>query len=122
MDISLSLSTTSTLTPGVTPALLRASKAMPAVMAPSPMTAMCWRWSSPALRDATAMPSTAEIDVDECAVPNASYSDLLRLGIPEMLPCWRNCDMPERRPVRILLGYDWWLTTHSTRSSGVLTT
>src|SRR3546814_3595345 len=70
--MSLSLSTTSRFTPGVTPALLRASKAMPAVMAPSPITAMCWR-SIPRLRDATAIPSTAEIDVDECAVPKASY-------------------------------------------------
>src|SRR3546814_7238565 len=82
--MSLSLSTTSTLTSGVTPALFSASKAMPAVMEPSPITAMCCRWSRPALREATAMPSTAEMDVDECAVPKASYSDSLRLGKPEM--------------------------------------
>src|SRR3546814_6931121 len=72
----------------VTPALLRASKAMPAVMAPSPITAMCWR-SIPRLRDATAIPSTAEIDVDECAVPKASYSDSARLGKPEIPPACR---------------------------------
>ena len=57
----------------VTPALFSASKAMPALIAPSPITAIEWRFD-PWLRAATAMPSAAEIDVDECAVPKVSYS------------------------------------------------
>ncbi|MOA38955.1 hypothetical protein D3C78_1606950 [compost metagenome] len=101
--MSLSFRITSRLMLGVTPALFMASNAMPADMAPSPMTAICWR-CTPALREATAMPSAAEIDVDECAVPKASYSDSLRFGKPEMPPCCRNCAMPARRPVRILCG------------------
>ncbi|CAM5199096.1 hypothetical protein CDEN61S_01009 [Castellaniella denitrificans] len=101
--MSLSFSTTSRFTSGVTPALFRASKAMPAVMAPSPITAMCWR-STPALRDATAMPSAAEIEVEECAVPKASYGDLARFGKPEIPPRWRRPAMASRRPVRILCG------------------
>ena len=81
IDMSLSLRITSRSMSGVTPALFIASKAMPAVIAPSPITAT-WRrrpgpWFSPLLRDATAMPSAAEIDVDECAVPKVSYSDSL---------------------------------------------
>src|SRR3546814_20404556 len=80
--MSLSFRMTNTLTSGVTPALFRASKTMPAVMAPSPIPAICWR-SSPALREAPAMPSTADIHVDECPVPKASYTDHLRLGNTE---------------------------------------
>ena len=68
--MSLSFSTTITLASACF-ALLSASKAMPAVMAPSPITAIT-RWSSPRLRAATAMPIAAEIDVDECAVPKVS--------------------------------------------------
>lgn len=101
--MSLSFRITSRLMLAVTPALFMASKAMPANIAPSPITAMCWR-CTPALREATAMPSAAEIEVDECAVPKASYSDSLRLGKPEMPPCWRSLAMPARRPVRILCG------------------
>ena len=55
------------------PALLSASNAMPALIAPSPITATTRR-SSPLRCAAIAMPSAAEIDVDECAVPNVSYS------------------------------------------------
>ncbi|MCY1304759.1 hypothetical protein D9M70_545280 [compost metagenome] len=101
--MSLSFRITSRLMLGVTPALFMASNAMPADMAPSPMMAMCWR-CTPALRDATAMPSAAEMEVDECAVPKASYSDSLRFGKPEMPPCCRSWAMPARRPVRILWG------------------
>ncbi len=70
MDISLSLSTTTTLVPECF-TLFSASKAMPAVIAPSPITAMARRFS-PRARAATAMPMAAEIEVDEWAVPNAS--------------------------------------------------
>ena len=50
------------------------------------------------------MPSAAEIDVDECAVPKASKTLSLRRGKPEMPPCWRNVAIAARRPVRILCG------------------
>ena len=39
---------------------------------------------------ATAMPSAAEIEVDECAVPKVSYSLSSRRGKPEMPPSWRS--------------------------------
>ena len=67
------------------PALLSASNAMPALIAPSPITATTRR-SSPLRCAAIAMPSAAEIDVDECAVPNVSYSLSLRRGKPEGPP------------------------------------
>ena len=71
IDISLSLRITSRRTSGVSPALLSASKAMPADIAPSPMTAIL-ALSLPSLRAATAMPSAAEMEVDEWAVPKVS--------------------------------------------------
>ena len=70
IDISLSFSTTSRST-SIAPALFIASKAMPADMAPSPMTATHLRLS-PLDFAATAMPSAAEIEVEECAVPKVS--------------------------------------------------
>jgi negative regulator of replication initiation len=70
IDMSLSFRTTITFAPDCL-TLLSASKAMPAVIAPSPMTAIA-RWSRPSDLAATAMPSAAEIDVDECAVPKVS--------------------------------------------------
>ena len=70
IDISLSLRITSRSAPAV-PALLRPSNAIPALIAPSPMTATTLRFS-PWRLAATAMPSAAEIDVDECAVPKVS--------------------------------------------------
>ena len=52
---------------------------MPADMAPSPMTAMTLLL--PPLRSrATAMPRPAEIEVEECAAPNGSYSLSRALG------------------------------------------
>ena len=56
----------------LTPALFSASKASPPVIEPSPMTAICCRWRLPCSFDAMAMPSAAEIDVDEWPVPKAS--------------------------------------------------
>jgi hypothetical protein len=84
IDMSLSFSTTSMSVPA-TPALLSASNAMPALIAPSPMMATHLRLS-PLRRAATAMPSAAEIDVDEWAVPKVSYSLSSRRGKPEMPP------------------------------------
>jgi len=49
----------------------------------------------------------AEIEVDECAVPNVSYSDSARRGNPEMPPNCRSVAIASRRPVRILCGYVW---------------
>ena len=71
IDISLSLRITSRLMFSMSPALLSASNAMPADIAPSPITATVLR-SSLRARAATAMPSAAEIEVDECAVPKVS--------------------------------------------------
>src|ERR1051326_8161086 len=66
MDISLSLRMTRRST-SIAPALFIASYAMPADIAPSPITAMQWRFSFFSLA-ATAMPRAAEIEVEECAV------------------------------------------------------
>ena len=103
MEQSLSLTITRSFTPFFqTPASLSASIAIPPVSAPSPITAMAQRSRSPAKWAATAMPSAAEIEVELCAVPKASYSDSERLGNPEIPPSWRSLAMPSLRPVRIL--------------------
>ena len=74
---------------------------MPALIAPSPITATTWRFT-PLSFAAAAMPSAAEIEVDECAVPKVSYSDSSRRGKPDG-PChWRSLAIAVRRPVRIL--------------------
>ena len=84
-------------------ALFIASYAMPADIAPSPITAIALPgWSLSLL--AIAKPSAAEIEVDECAAPNGSYSLSLRLVKPDSPPGWRNVRMRSRRPVRILCG------------------
>ena len=62
-----------------TPALFIASKAMPPVIAPSPMTATALRFSPLSLA-AWAMPSTAEIDVDECCGAERVVLALVALG------------------------------------------
>ncbi len=87
----------------IAPALFIASYAMPADIAPSPITAMTLLL--PPLRSrATAMPSPAEIEVEECAAPNGSYSLSARLVKPESPPPMRSVRMRSRRPVRILCG------------------
>ena len=77
---------------------------MPALIAPSPITAMTWRSSSPLRSRAIAMPSPAEIEVEECAAPKGSYSLSLRRVKPDSPPPWRSVRMRSRRPVRILCG------------------
>jgi len=67
------------------------------------MTAIALRFS-PLIFAAVAMPRAAEIDVDECAVPNVSYSLSSRLGKPDRPFSWRRLGMRSRRPVRILCG------------------
>ena len=75
---------------------------MPADMAPSPITAMTLL-GLPSRSRATAMPSPAEIEVEECAAPNGSYSLSARLVKPESPPPWRSVRMRSRRPVRNLV-------------------
>ena len=87
-----------------TPALFSASKAMPALIAPSPMIATALAVLALQLARPRAMPSAAEIEVDECAVPKVSYSLSSRRGKPLMPPSWRSVRMRSRRPVSILCG------------------
>ena len=86
------------------PAWFSASKAMPAVIAPSPITATTRRVVAGALQLAIAMPSAAEIEVEEWPTPKVSYSLSSRFGngaTPSFcLTVW----MSSRRPVRILCG------------------
>ena len=83
------------------PALFSASNAMPALIAPSPMTATTRR-SSPLSFAASAMPSAAEIDVELCAVPNVSYSLSVAAREARGPPHCRSVAIAARRPVRIL--------------------
>ena len=76
---------------------------MPALIAPSPITATTLRLS-PFWSRATAMPRPAEIEVELCAAPNGSYSDSDRLVKPDRPPPMRRVRMRSRRPVRILCG------------------
>ncbi|GJE78660.1 hypothetical protein BGCPKDLD_5282 [Methylorubrum suomiense] len=87
---------------------------MPADIEPSPITATMLRRrpgsapvafaSASARSRATAMPSAAEIEVEEWAAPNGSYSLSERLVKPDRPPPWRRVRMRSRRPVRILCG------------------
>ena len=64
-----------------TPAWFIASKAIPAVMEPSPIIAtdfLC----SPLYFAAIAIPNAAEMEVEECPTPKVSYGLSLRLGKP----------------------------------------
>ena len=74
MLISLSLRITIRRRPWC-PALFMASNAMPADMAPSPITATTSPIPSgvrPPRSRATAKPSAEEMEVEECAAPNGS--------------------------------------------------
>ena len=70
------------------PACARASKAIPPVMAPSPMTATTFR-SMPCFSAASAMPIAAEMLVEECPTPKVSKGLSLRLGKPDNPSSWR---------------------------------
>jgi hypothetical protein len=70
------------------PAWASASKAMPPVMAPSPMTATTRRGSA-SRAAAMAMPMAAEMLVEEWPTPKVSYSLSLRFGKPDSPPAWR---------------------------------
>ena len=54
------------------PALFKPSKAKPAVIAPSPIIAICCFLKSPFSLDATAIPRAAEMEVEECPTPKVS--------------------------------------------------
>ena len=64
------------------PALFKPSKASPPVKAPSPITAITCLSFSFFIDEAAAIPKAADIDVDECPTPKASYSLSERLGKP----------------------------------------
>jgi hypothetical protein len=65
--------------------LFNPSKAKPPVMAPSPITATTFLFS-PFIRAAIAIPNAAEMEVEACPVPKASYSLSLMRGNPLMPP------------------------------------
>ncbi len=65
------------------PPLFSPSNANPAVIEPSPIIAtVCL--SSSLISEPMAMPSAADIEVELCPVPKASYSLSLRFGKPLM--------------------------------------
>ena len=76
---------------------------MPADIAPSPITDTTW-FAPPDRSRATAMPTPAEMEVEEWAAPNGSYSLSARLVKPDRPPPMRSVRMRSRRPVRILWG------------------
>jgi hypothetical protein len=104
IDISLSLRMTMKFDLSV-PALLIASYASPPVSAPSPMIETTVS-SPPARSRAVTMPNPAEIAVDACPAPNASYGDSERIEKPEIPPPWRSVSKRFARPVSNLWTYD----------------
>ncbi len=102
IDIELSLSTTIIRVPRC-PAWFIASKAMPAVIEPSPITATTWCFS-PRWSRASARPSAAEIEVEAWPAATTSYSLSARRQKPESPPYCRIVFIRSRRPVRILWG------------------
>ena len=78
-------------------------RAMPALSAPSPITATT-RLRSPCKRAPMAMPKAAEMLVEECAVPKASNSLSSRRGKPDKPFFLRKVGIRSPRPVRILWG------------------
>ena len=84
MDISLSFRMT-IRRDLFAPALFMASYAIPADIAPSPITAMTFL-SAFARSEATDMPRPAEMEVELWAAPKGSYSLSARLVKPERPP------------------------------------
>ncbi|MNP31265.1 hypothetical protein D3C76_1243790 [compost metagenome] len=100
MSLSLRITSMLAFTSG---AWFSASNAMPAVNAPSPITAIALR-SLFCRRAAIAMPSAALIEVLEWPTPKVSYSLSERRGKAATPSFWRRVPMRSRRPVRILCG------------------
>ncbi len=90
-------------------------------MAPSPITAITQLFS-PFRSRATAMPRPAEIEVDEWAAPNGSYSLSLRLVKPDRPPPWRRVRMRSRRPGQDLVRIGLVAHVQISRSLGVSNT
>ena len=101
MDILLSLSTTISGS-SLCPASLRASKAIPPVSAPSPITATT-RPGVPFMRMARSMPSAAEMEVLEWPVLKVSNSLSSVLGKPARPFICLSVGNSAARPVNILL-------------------
>ncbi len=102
IDIWFSFNTTSMF--GFSdPPWFRASKAMPAVIAPSPMTETTRCFTSLCVA-ASAIPRPALIDVDEWPTPKVSYSLSLRFGKGARPPVFLIVPICLRRPVKILCG------------------
>jgi hypothetical protein len=103
MSLSFSTTSMSASIPAWPPALLSASKAMPAVIAPSPMTATALR-SSPFSLAAMAMPCAAEMRGGRMRRAEGVVLALVAAREAAMPPSWRSVAMRSRRPVRILCG------------------
>ena len=101
----------------ICPVWLNASNAIPAVIAPSPITATFF--FSDSAWEATAMPRSALIDVLECPTPNESYSLSEIEGKGASPPFFRIVWIWFFLPVRILWGYAWCPTSHTKLSNGV---
>ena len=87
------------------PALFIASYAIPALKAPSPITATT---SSDLFESlfAVAIPKAAEIDVELCAAPKGSYSLSSLFVKPDNPPPVLKVSILSFLPVNILCGYD----------------
>jgi len=105
MDISLSLSITINLSGLKCPALFRASKAMPAVMAPSPITATTYLSWSPIRSRAFLKPRAADMEVELWPAPKASKGLSSLLKKPDMPPNCLRVGNVSFLSVRIFQGY-----------------
>ena len=85
-----------------TPAWFMASKAIPAVMEPSPIIATAFLSNSPLCLAAIAIPNAADMEVEECPTPNASYSLSLLFGKPLSPPYFLLVGKLSLLPVSIL--------------------
>ena len=85
----------------VFPALFKPSKAIPAVIAPSPITAIALDLDLFILK-ASDIPNAADIDVLECPVPKLSKVLSDRLGKPEMPSFCLSVYILSLLPVKIL--------------------
>ena len=118
MDISLSFKITRIL--GFRwPLWLKASNAIPAVIAPSPITATCFLFES-FFWAPTAIPNIALIEVLEWPTPKASYALSLIVGKGANPSFLRTVWILSFLPVKILWGYAWCPTSHTKLSYGVL--
>ena len=100
IDISLSLRTTMRFFTR-SRVLFIPSKASPPVSDPSPSTAMTFS-PPPPMSLAAAIPRAAEIDVEACPTPKASYGLSQILGKPLIPPALLSVWKASRLPVKIL--------------------